>query len=145
MSLDGENVPRQDPSWLRWASLLAVGIAAIVWAGIAVLNATGSLSFTGWESIVGDKEAGKAENLSQAFRTAAKRALPAAVVIETANNRQMTGGANNGARFSGPSFEDSAGEEDFDWQHAQSEPEPGLGSGVVIDAKGIVLTNSRVV
>ena len=31
----------------------------------------------------------------------------------------------------------------FDWQDAQ--PEPGLASGVVIDAKGIVLTNNHVV
>ena len=143
MSLDAEYVPKQDSSWLRWASLLAVGVAAIMWAGIAVLSAAGSAS--GWKSTARDEDAGKAENLSQSFRTVAKRALPAVVVIKTSGNRQMAGSANSDEHFSGPGFEDSAGEEDFDWQHSQSESEPVLGSGVVIDAQGIVLTNNHVV
>jgi len=144
MSLDGENLPRQDSSRLRWASLLAVGVAGIVWAGIAVLSATGTAS-SGWKSIARDEEAAKAENLSQSFRTAAKQALPAVVVIKTSSNGQMAGGGNSDAHFSAPSFEDSADEEDFDWQHPQSKSEPVLGSGVVIDALGIVLTNNHVV
>jgi len=33
-------------SWLRWASLLIAGLAAVVWAGITTTNATGPESFT---------------------------------------------------------------------------------------------------
>ena len=61
-------------SWLRWASLLVVGLAAIMWAGIAVTSATGPESS---ERAAIDR----AENLSHAFQTAAKRVLPALVVI----------------------------------------------------------------
>lgn len=144
MSPDRENTPRQDSSSLRWASLLVVGVAAIMWAGIAVLSATGPAS-SGWKSVARDEDAGKAEILSQSFRTAAKQALPAVVVIKTSSTRPMAGGASSEEFFSGPGFEDSADEEDFDWQHPQSESEPVLGSGVVIDAQGIVLTNNHVV
>ena len=145
MSVDEENVPTRDSSWLRWASLLAVGVAAIMWAGIAVLSATGSVSLTSWESAVGPRAAGKAENLSQAFRTAAKRALPAVVVIKTSKKAQTNEDVYMDQPFSRRDFEDSADEEDFGWQHSQSESEPALGSGVVIDAEGIVLTNNHVV
>jgi serine protease Do len=143
MSLDAEFVPKQDSSWLRWASLLAVGVAAIMWAGIAVLSAAGSAS--GWKSIARDEDAGKADNLSQSFRTAAKRALPAVVVIKTSNRARTNEDAYIDEPFSRRGFEDSADEEDFDWQHSRSESEPVLGSGVVIDAQGIVLTNNHVV
>ena len=74
MSLDEENVPGQNSSRLRWALLLAVAGAAIMWPCITELRATGSETFTGWESTVGDKESDEAEDLSQSFRTAAKRA-----------------------------------------------------------------------
>ena len=144
MSLVGENVPRQGSSWLRWASLIAVGMAGIVWAGIAVLRATGPAS-SGWKSIAGDEDAGKAGNLSQSFRTAAKQVLPAVVVIKTSNKSQTIRRFYEDEPLSGPSFEDSADEEDFDGQHSRSESASVLGSGVVIDAQGIVLTNNHVV
>jgi len=44
MSLNDENLPKRDSSWLRWASRLAVGVAGILWAGLAVLSATGTTS-----------------------------------------------------------------------------------------------------
>jgi len=145
MSLDAENVPRQASSRLRWASLLAVAVAGIMWAGIAVLSATGSASFTGWENMVGKTEAGKAENLSEAFRTAAKRVLSAVVVIKSSNRVQTAGSADSDEHFAWPGLGHTAGEEGSDWQHSENESEPVLGSGVVIDAKGIVLTNNHVV
>lgn len=143
MSLDDENLPKRDSSWLRWASLLVVGVAAILWAGLAVLSATGPAS-SDWTSIAGGDDAARTENLSQAFRTAAKRVLPAVVVVKTSGEAQTTKGSFWGEPFSWPNFEGSA-DEDYGLERPQNDSEPSLGSGVVIDAKGIVLTNNHVV
>jgi serine protease Do len=47
--------------------------------------------------------------------------------------------------FSGPNLQDSADEEGFASQHPSGESQSSLGSGVVIDAEGIILTNNHVV
>lgn len=144
MSLDAENSPKRDLSWLRWISLLTGGVAAIIWAGIAVLSMVGSTPF-GWENNARDEDAGKAKSLSQAFRIAAKRVLPAVVVIESPGKAQTIKDSFGDEYPSGPSFEDFAGEEGLGWQRSPGESESSLGSGVVIDAEGIVLTNNHVV
>lgn len=144
MSLDAENAPKRDLSWLRWISLLTVGMAAIIWAGIAVLSMVSSTPF-GWENNVRDEDAGKAKSVSQAFRVAAKRVLPAVVVIESPGKTRTINDSSGDEYLSGPSFEDSAGEEGLGWQRSPGESESSLGSGVVIDAEGIVLTNNHVV
>ena len=86
-----------------------------MWPCITELRATGSETFTGWESTVGDKESDEAEDLSQSFRTAAKRALPAVVVIKTSNRMQTADGANGDEDSSWPGLGHSADDEDFDW------------------------------
>ena len=144
VNADQECVPRWDCSWLRWASLLTVGVAAILWAGIAVLSAARIAPFTG-KNVARSEDATEAENRSQAFRTAAKRALPGVVVIKTSSKAQTLKDSLGAEPNFGPNFDGPAVDDDFGWQHPQSGAEPAIGSGVVIDAQGIVLTNNHVV
>ena len=143
MDLHKERMADRRLSCLRWASLLVVGLAAVVWAGIATTNATGPESFTKQGSMAEREATDKADDLSRAFRTAAKRVLPAVVVIKTSSNPQPTEEVGVYEHPTWQGFQEMEDEGDFDWQNAQ--PEPGLASGVVIDSKGIVLTNNHVV
>lgn len=84
----------------------------------------------------------QAKSLSRAFRTASQKVLPTVVKVQTASSPQKAeskrgenrnplddffGGPNPGFRFQIP------------------RPEMGLGSGVIIDAQGIILTNRHVI
>ena len=130
-------------SWLRWASLLIAGLAAVVWAGITTTNATSPESFTEQGSMAEREATDKANDLSRAFRMAAKRVLPAVVVIKTSSKPKPIEEVEGSGHLAPQGFQEMEDEEDSDWQNAQ--PEPGLASGVVIDSKGIVLTNNHVV
>lgn len=92
---------------------------------------------------VADQEAiQQAKSLSRAFRSASQKVLPTVVKVQTASSPQKAeskqgenrnplddffGGPNPGFRFQIP------------------RPEMGLGSGVIIDAQGIILTNRHVI
>jgi serine protease Do len=111
------------------------------------------------EQLRNDPNTAHAKALSQAFREAASAATPSVVTVyahETAkkvkstrgdnpfkNNPMFRGGDNP---FKGTPFEDmfpNGGEgQDFSWQ---TPPREGMGSGVIIDKSGIVLTNNHVV
>jgi len=92
-----------------------------------------------------------AKALSKAFRNAAEVAMPAVVKIETrttpktvrATPRNRTGENP----FKGTPFEDffnQMPEGQFDF-HGGGVPRGGIGSGVIIDKSGIILTNNHVV
>lgn len=130
-------------SWLRWASLMVAGAAAIAWAGIATTNATGPEAITEQQDKAEREITDKADDLSRAFRKAAKQVLPAVVVIKTSSKPQPAEEVGRNGHPAWPTIEYAMDEEGFDWQDAQ--PEPELASGVVIDSKGIVLTNNHVV
>jgi len=129
-------------SWLRWASLLVVGLGAVMWTSITATHATGPEAITEQQDKAEREATDKADDLSRAFRMAAKRVLPAVVVIKTSSKPQPTEKVEDG-HPTWQGFQDIEEEETFDGQNAQ--PEPGLASGVIIDSKGIVLTNNHVV
>jgi len=97
--------------------------------------------------------------LSKAFRHAAEHATPSVVVVRSetkarkapprADRRGGGGGAEN--PFKGTPFEDFFRDgmpEGFDFHGGQGggmPPRSGVGSGVIVDSKGIVLTNNHVV
>jgi serine protease Do len=90
----------------------------------------------------------QARGLSRAFRSAAKQVLPTVVKIKTVTKpRQIRGGPSGENPFRGTPFEDFFDDElpGFSWRRMPSVPQPGLGSGVIIDSSGIVLTSNHVV
>ena len=94
-----------------------------------------------------------ANALSQAFRDAAGKATPSVVVVRSETKaRNVT--ANGGRRgpadnpFRGTPFEDFFRDgmpEGFGQPNGRTQPRSGIGSGVIVDAAGIVLTNNHVV
>lgn len=101
-----------------------------------------------------------AKSLSTAFRVAAEKVLPAVVAIETRSRpagekdrpADKPGEQPNpleGTPFEGTPFEDffrGAPLRQFPSESPmQPQPQQGIGSGVIIDAAGLILTNNHVV
>jgi serine protease Do len=97
-----------------------------------------------------------AHALSKAFRDAAEVAMPSVVTIKSHTNAKKVSARGNpqfrnprgGNPFKGTPFEDmfpQVPEGSGDGQTWSTPPQDGVGSGVIIDSTGIVLTNNHVV
>lgn len=93
-----------------------------------------------------------ARGLSLAFRGAVNRIFPAVVTIETVERRAMPRRGRGGLQenpFRGTPFEEFFNDEfsnPLDEEPSGNVPQnTGTGSGVIIDASGIILTNNHVV
>lgn len=99
-----------------------------------------------------------AKDLSTAFRVASDKVLPSVVTIENTpkavavNNKPMNprqpDPRGNQNPFKGTPFEDFFKDRGFQFEGPMQPQQPrgvGMGSGVVIDASGIILTNNHVV
>ncbi|MCO8120830.1 Do family serine endopeptidase [Stieleria sp. TO1_6] len=95
-----------------------------------------------------------ANALSGAFRKVATHVLPSVVAIEnrpdtswqTAGRQAPTPGSNQANPFKGTPFEDMfRGQIPGGSPHQSPPSQGGIGSGVIIDSAGIVLTNNHVV
>ncbi len=104
-----------------------------------------------------DTENGKAiqhaNTLSRAFRAASGKVLPTVVTIRTATDprKLSTSGRSRGQNpFKGTPFEDEfddlpPGHPMAPFRGQRMKPERGMGSGVIIDSSGVILTNHHVV
>ncbi len=129
--------------WLAAATLVALSTAgAMAWqeAGPAVKRGADTAS----------KE--HAENLSRAFRDAAEGILPTVVTIETRTKAQESSADKDQENpFEGTPFEDFFNDPQspfgrrFGGRGFSMRPREGMGSGVIVDASGIILTNNHVV
>ncbi len=109
----------------------------------------------------GDAENGKAiqhaNTLSRAFRAASRKVLPTVVTIHTSTNPRgyTTPDRSRGQNpFQGTPFEDAFEDEvegfgprhpGLGFSRPRMRPEQGMGSGVIIDPSGVILTNHHVV
>ncbi len=99
-----------------------------------------------------EEDAAKAKSLSKAFRTAAKRVIPTVVKIKSISKEKrvegLTGERSGTNPLQGTPFEDFFDGEDLPPGlrfQGKIPPRMGVGSGVIIDSSGIILTNSHVV
>ena len=149
-----------------WAALLAACVSLGAWkigslATVHAAVASQPVSFKVASPETRDaKEAesvAAAQSLSNAFRIAARETLPAVVAIEIRSkaptNPMQSMNPGLQSPFSGTPFEDMfrngiPGSPGPKWNPPQSSPGMGqqaIGSGVIIDSKGLVLTNHHVV
>jgi len=142
------------------ASRARLAIAAVALAGV-----TGLGSFA-WQKGATGQEADQpsrvtekapqhqAEQLSRAFRKGAEVAMPTVVTVRS-RTKPAVASRNRGARssrenpFRGTPFEDFFGGDlngdGFDFGPRGGGAREGMGSGVIVDKSGIVLTNNHVV
>jgi serine protease Do len=121
------------------------------WIFIAVYVA---INTWGYQSLRAEEDEGaaKAKSLSKAFRTAAHKVIPTVVKITSISKGKRIDelpGQNSGKNpFEGTPFEDLFNSENLPpgiQFHGRIPPHMGVGSGVIIDPKGIILTNYHVV
>ncbi|MFM7185948.1 MAG: Do family serine endopeptidase [Planctomycetota bacterium] len=93
-----------------------------------------------------------ANALSKAFRNAAEIASPAVVVVRSEAKPKKTAGRGPQRRgenpFKGTPFEGMFPDgvpEGFEFNMPDRQPSSGSGSGVIVDASGVVITNNHVV
>ncbi len=130
---------------------LAAALALVAAVGLgAAIERSGATANKGPE--VNPTTLRHAEQLSEAFHNAAAIAMPSVVTIRSKTKAQTVvnnrGGLPQGENpFKGTPFEDLFKDRGFDF-HGQMPNMPrreGMGSGVIIDSSGIVLTNNHVV
>src|SRR5262249_50560008 len=141
--------PRRTPMSVSLRKHPRLTVAAILLAAVASLAAWQRTNAVGQESADKPNPAAlqHANMLSEAFNHAAEVAMPSVVTIYSKTKAHAVSGVrpNKGQNpFKGTPFEEFFEGRDLE-QFGQQMPRQGMGSGVIIDRSGIVLTNNHVV
>ncbi len=125
----------------RWLSVL---IAAVMITSAALLW---QVALAQDQQKVNDPEAvAQAKGLSRAFRAASSKVIPTVVKIKTSAKPRIGGQRFHSENpFKGTPFEDFFDENTPGFRSHPPIPRKGIGSGVIIDRTGIILTNNHVV
>ncbi len=145
------------PTWLALIAVVAGATGMI--AGAATRgDSDAQLGALQVESPEEQRAFDVANGLSEAFRRVSEHVLPAVVAIENspavaANKRDPRRSQPEGNPFEGTPFEDMFRDRGFGGRSFEGprgrmpapQPRSGLGSGIVIDPAGVILTNNHVV
>ncbi len=136
---------------LGWLAMLGLAVVVFTCAGMWLIQNAPHSDFARAQDAQPEEDAGlaKAESLSRAFRAAARQVIPTVVKIRTATRPRAiepTDEVPFDNPFKGTPFEDFFGDEFHGFEGPRELPgREGLGSGVIIDPSGVILTNNHVV
>ena len=131
----------RDRRWLTtWTLIALIGLGVVVWQAAIGQDRAPTKD---------DHAVAQAKSLSRAFRAAAGNVMPTVVKIRTITKpMQLKGVAPQENPFKGTPFENFFDEDRMPGRVPFGHPpvpRQGLGSGVIIDSQGIILTNNHVV
>jgi serine protease Do len=139
--------------WRRWLPVALTALLAMAgsWMAVTVANAqrdredAKTLPLAAQPAGQSSSARARADDLSQAFRDAAKAVLPAVVVIKAPNEMACPHcGRIHDSDDPGDSDEEMPASKDRD-SAGHKESLAVLGSGFIVDASGLVVTNHHVV